>query len=286
MKISFFIKMFIVVFMAENAMALSDDLRPDYQKEYEAYLHDLQILEQKGYAPQNSVLEDDLAKMSSERRIRLTPSVSESQQRKSHDKSSGLARKVFDKGGILKLAQNNVNRLNNISDAEIVNQVEIIRVPEEFREQYADVYAEETRRISAKDILKQQEENQQKILDDEEALKIADHKNPFRLLKESEFDTEEVVESQKSDRDLLTNAYFQHNRAYVTGKPIIVKKKEPAVVSRSSSSIQSSRPAVSSVSGRPITTTTATTSTSVPSSLRNSKAYRPLKGLGASMFIR
>lgn len=225
MKIKFFIKMFLMLFVAENALALSDDNRPDYQKEYDAYLHDLQIIEQKGYAPKNPILEGDLAKMSSEDRIRLTPSLSELRKRKINQSSSET-----DNGMdvLLQMAENEENAVQDAkSDTKIVRQVEIIRVPEEFREQYADVYEEETKHISTQKIVEQQEMERQKMLENEEALKIADHDNPFRLLNEQSLDPEKAVKQKKQKEDSLTDAYFQHSRAYVTDKTIVIKKKEP-----------------------------------------------------------
>ena len=210
MKFNFFTFLFLACCVSGNVWALSEDQRPDYQKEYDAYLKDLQVIEQKGYAPKNSVLEDDLAKMSSEERIRLTHPFSYSFDTKSSEQ--------------LKMAENDSGTVQAPkNDAEIVNRVEIIRVPEEFREQYAKVYAEETKHISAQSLARDQEAERQKALEDEDALKVAEHDNPFRLLKEKSLET--TVPAKK--KDSVTKAYFkEQKRAYVSGDPIIIEKKE------------------------------------------------------------
>ena len=215
MKFNFFMGLMAACCLSESALALSEDSRPDYQKEYDAYLQDLLFIEQKGYAPKNSVLDDDLAKMNSEERIRLTHPASHSFYKNSSNQ--------------LKLAENDTDKEQaQKSNAEVVDRVEIIRVPEEFREKYADVYAEETKHISTQSLVKQQDENRQKALEDEELLKIAEHDNPFRLLKESELETDLSSLKHHSPKvNSVADAYFQQQkRAYVVDKPIIVKKKE------------------------------------------------------------
>lgn len=222
MSFKFFICLFLASFLSENALALSGDQRPDYQKEYDAYLHDLQFIEKKGYAPKNSILEDDLAKMSSEDRIRLTSPF----KKKTQSESAVLS----DEEGQLKIADNEHDKdIAPKKKAEIVKRVEIIRVPEEFREQYADIYAEETKHISSQSLVEEQEANRKKVLEDRNAAKVAEHDNPFRLLKEKELETKpfSVKNNSEAAADSMTRAYFQQQkRAFVSGDPIIIKKKE------------------------------------------------------------
>ena len=103
------------------ALALSDENRPEYQKEYDAYLRDLEVIARTGKAPANPDLDADLAKMNSNNKIMLT-----APQKKASNE--------------LLFVQNN--------DAQIMSSVEVIRVPEEFRDEYHEVYKEEKKTIS------------------------------------------------------------------------------------------------------------------------------------------
>lgn len=182
-------------FVSFSAFALSDDNRPEYQKEYEAYMRDLGVIAQTGKAPKNIKLEADLAKMDSNEKIRLTV----------HEPV---------KTSEIKVRMPNSVRLAQLdSKAEIVNTVEVIRIPEEFKKEYASLYEEA---ISAQDLAEQQNFQRKRIID-EDAMKIADHINPFRFLKEvklsplpGEYGTKELPLNP------MVNAYFnQFGRPYV-----------------------------------------------------------------------
>ena len=177
--------------LTKTAYALSDQNRPEYKKEFDAYLSDLAIIAQTGKAPKNIILEEDLAKMSSNERIQLTVP-----KKKPLDDS-------------MMFAQN--------QDAQIVNSVEIIRVPKEFQKEYADVYQEEKQTISAQSLIDTEtlSQNQEDML----AIKIANHINPFRFLREVELTPlpSEVKTTATQSNDPMVNAYFnQLRRPYVS----------------------------------------------------------------------
>lgn len=136
------------------AAVFAEDNRPEYQREYEAYLNDLQVIAETGAAPRNEGLEADLAKMDSDKRILLTAPA----------------------GQGVKTAQNS---------AKIVNSVEIIRIPEEFRQEYADVYKEEKKTISAHSLSVEQNKKRLQYLEETPAQKVAGHINPFQFLQET-----------------------------------------------------------------------------------------------------
>ena len=191
MKLKFGVFLTAVILMTTGRVwALSDENRPEYQKEFDAYLRDLDAISQTGKALKNPSLEADLAKMNSDEKILLTaPSKNESK---------------------VQFAQNK---------AEIMNSVEAIRVPEEFRQEYADVYKEENQTISAQSLVDVQREVHKKISLDNSALKVAAHINPFRFLKEipltpapREYNTIELPLNP------MVGAYFnQFGRPYVAG---------------------------------------------------------------------
>ena len=107
MKLKFlFFSVIALITLTMQAFALSSENRPEYQREYDAYLQDLEVISQTGKAPVNPILEADLAKMSSNEKILLTAPQS-------------ADKRIY--------AQEN---------AKILNRVEIIRVPEEFQEEY------------------------------------------------------------------------------------------------------------------------------------------------------
>lgn len=172
------------------AYALSDENRPEYQKEYDAYLRDLQVIEQTGQAPQNPDLEADLNKMNSDEKILLT----------APGKSTSL--KIF-------FAQSN---------AEIMDSVEIVRIPKEFQQQYGDVHKDDSKIISASSLSDMQRQQRQKILADESTAKVAEHINPFRFLKEVQL-TPQAGEYGTVELPLnpMVDAYFnQLGRPYVS----------------------------------------------------------------------
>lgn len=179
----------VLTVMVDIAWALSEDGRPEYKKEYDAYMQDLEVIAQTGRAPRNIKLEDDLAKMSSDAKILLTAPLD---AQVSH----------------INLAENN---------AEIINSVEIIRVPEKFRKHYADVYKEEAKTISAHSLVDIQDDMRKNAMIEDMTMKIADHINPFRFLKEVELSK---LSSEYDTNDLPLNpmvgAYFnQLGRPYV-----------------------------------------------------------------------
>lgn len=137
-----------------SAAVFAEDNRPEYQREYEAYLNDLQVIAETGVAPKNEGLEADLAKMDSDKRILLT----------AHSLSG------------IKTARNS---------AKILNSVEIIRIPEEFRQEYADVYKEENKTISAPSLSVEQNKKRLQHLAETPAQKVAGHVNPFQFLQET-----------------------------------------------------------------------------------------------------
>ncbi len=137
-----------------SAAVFAEDTRPEYQREYEAYLNDLQIIAETGVAPKNEGLEADLAKMDSDKRILLTAAALPG----------------------IKTARNS---------AKIVNSVEIIRIPEEFRQEYADVYKEENKTISTPSLSVEQNAKRLQFLEETPAQKVAGHVNPFQFLQET-----------------------------------------------------------------------------------------------------
>ncbi len=175
-----------LAFVGSSAVAaLSDENRPAYQKEFDAYVKDLEVIAQTGKAPENPILEADLAKMSSDQKILLTAS------------------RQKDADAPLQLAQND--------GAKIVNSVEIIRVPEEFRKEYADVYKEE-KTISAQSLVESQRVNQQAMINHEPD-KITNHLNPFRFLKEVSLSPDPASKkkeaAQTQSLDPMVEAYFR-----------------------------------------------------------------------------
>jgi len=179
----------VLTVMVDIAWALSEDGRPEYKKEYDAYMQDLEVIAQTGRAPRNIKLEDDLAKMSSDAKILLTAPL-----------NSQIPH--------INLAEN---------DVEIINSVEIIRVPEEFRKHYADVYKEEAKTISAHSLVDVQDDMRKNAMIEDMTMKIADHINPFRFLKEVEL-SKLSGEYGKDDLPInpMVGAYFnQLGRPYV-----------------------------------------------------------------------
>lgn len=176
-----------------TAMALSDENRPEYQKEYDAYLRDLSVIAQYGKAPDNPDLNADLAKMNSNDKIMLTAP----QKRASAE---------------IILAQN--------EGAQIVNSVEIIRVPEEFREEYHEVYKEETKTISTQSLVEANKMLKKGIAENPQVLDIADHINPFRFLAEVPLSPikGEKQQAAKVAENPMVDAYFnQFGRPYSGG---------------------------------------------------------------------
>ena len=205
MKAKFCICVVVSMFaMIGKVSALSDENRPEYQKEFDAYLKDLDIISQTGNAPKNPALEADLAKMNSEEKILLTA-----------------------------IANTKVKTVQN--NAEIMHSVEVIRVPEEFREQYADVYKEQNKTISAQSLVEARYDEQKKIAKDDSALKVSSHVNPFRFLKEVELDPLSGKYGGNSfSLDPMVDAYFnQFGRPYVMDtepapqKPVEKKVSKP-----------------------------------------------------------
>lgn len=201
MKVKFSVLIIVsMVVMLGQAMALSNQNRPEYKKEFDAYLRDLDIIAQTGKAPQNPILEADLAKMSSEEKITLTA-----------------------------LANTNIKTVQN--NAKIVHSVEIIRVPEEFREQYAEMLKEQNKTISAQSLVDVRHDEQKRIARDNSAAKVAMHINPFRFLKEVELSSGNGESGAKgSYQNRMVEAYFnQFGRPYVTAdtsqKQVVPVKK-------------------------------------------------------------
>lgn len=199
MKIWISLLMIGGILTAGQVLAQETEGRPEYQKEYESYLRDLDILAQTGKAPENPDLEADLRKMNSDEKILLTAPDKEARRR-------------------LFFAQ---------SSAEIVDSVEIIRVPKEFRRQYKDVYKEEKKEISTQSVAEEQQNIKKKILIDESAMKVAGHQNPFRFLKEvplsplrGEYGTKELPLNP------MVDAYFnQFGRPYSEEPPSSAPEK-------------------------------------------------------------
>lgn len=189
----------------------AEDNRPEYQKEYESYMRDLKIIAQTGKAPKNPELEADLAKMDSEEKICLTAA-----------KAENIV--VGNRAEIQPLV---FAQLEDAERAEIVNRVEIIRVPEEFRQQYADVYKEENETISAQSLAERQSSMQKEMIIDDSTAKVAAHLNPFRFLKETklsplpgEYGTKELPLNP------MVNAYFnQFGRPYAPGSKAVAEPK-------------------------------------------------------------
>ena len=172
------------------ALALSDENRPEYQKEYDAYLRDLEVIARTGKAPVNSDLDADLAKMNSNNKIMLT-----APQKRASDE--------------LLFVQNN--------DAQIMSSVEVIRVPEEFRDEYHEVYKEEKKTISTQSFVEADQKLKKTIAENPKVIDIADHVNPFRFLAEvplSPLKKEKAVATGAVNP--LVGAYFnQYGRPYV-----------------------------------------------------------------------
>lgn len=182
MKFTRYLLLAGVILMSGNfAWALSDENRPAYQQEYDAYLQDLEVIAETGKAPENHILKADLAKMNSNQKILLTASK---------------------KDETLKVAQND--------GARIVDSVEIIRVPEEFQKDYVDVYQEE-KTISAQSLVETQRAEQKAIIS-RESDKITNHLNPFRFLKEVKLSSEPTkikkVDKKEEINDPMAKAYF------------------------------------------------------------------------------
>jgi len=78
----------VLTVMVDIAWALSEDGRPEYKKEYDAYMQDLEVIAQTGRAPRNIKLEDDLAKMSSDAKILLTAPLNSQIPQGYHDPHS------------------------------------------------------------------------------------------------------------------------------------------------------------------------------------------------------
>ena len=186
------IGLFISLMIGSQAMALSDDNRPDYQKEYDAYIQDLAVIAETGRAPANPDLEADLQKMSSNDKILLN---------------------------IKKKAENLLLYAQNASadKAQIVDSVEIIRVPQEFRSQYDEATGEKDEKISTQDVVEAQNSAKRDFIEDVSTKKVANHVNPFRLLKEVEMSGEKEKETNRVSeiKDDLTKAYFNGRSAYV-----------------------------------------------------------------------
>ena len=193
----------LVLTSSMNVGAVETENRPEYQKEYEAYMHDLAVIAQTGKAPENPNLAADLAKMSSDKKIRLT-AVTDNEPVLFSARMQRLAPMAF--------AQMS-------SEAEIVNRVEIIRVPEEFRKQYSDVYGEQKEMISTQDVANVQRDMRQLAAKDEKAALIATHINPFRFLKEIPLTPlKQEVETARRSYNPMVDAYFnQFGRPYVAG---------------------------------------------------------------------
>jgi len=194
------------VLFSFSAVASFDDKRPEYQKEYDAYMRDLAIIAQTGKAPKNLKLEADLAKMDSDEKIRLTSRKPDNTRMES-----------------AKLSRNDIIVTAQIStEAEVVNSIEIIRIPEEFRDNYSDSI------ISAQDLADSQK-SKKKIIIDEDTMKVADHINPFRFLSEVKLSPlSGDYGTQELPLNPMVNAYFnQFGRPYVaeTSKSIIKKTK-------------------------------------------------------------
>lgn len=182
-----------------QAWAVALDDKPVYQTEYELYLQDLGIIEQTGKAPENQELEADLAKMDSNERIRLTASRFSSTP--------------------MMFAQ--VQYSAPLNSAEVLNKVEVIRVPEEFREMYADIYQQQLEQQG--DGLTKEEQEALNRLRGGASFDVVDHQNPF---KEVSSPKSTAVISPDNSEDPMVNAYFSSNRAFVSGAPIIVPRSE------------------------------------------------------------
>lgn len=193
----------LVLTSSMNVGAVETENRPEYQKEYEAYMHDLAVIAQTGKAPENPNLAADLAKMSSEKKIRLT-AATDNEPVLFSARMQSLAPMAF--------AQMS-------SEAEIVNSVEIIRVPEEFRNQYSDVYGEQKKMISTQDVADAQRGMRQFAAHDEKAERLASHINPFRFLKEIPLTPlKQEGETERRSYNPMVDAYFnQFGRPYAAG---------------------------------------------------------------------
>ena len=183
-----------------QAWAMSLDDTPAYQKEYDLYLQDLGIIEQTGKAPENPDLEADLAKMDSNERIRLTASR-------------------FSSSSSLSFAQMKEQIIRN--DAEVLSKVEIIRVPEEFRDMYADIYRLQLEQFEG--MLTKEEQEALNRLRGGSNFDVAEHENPF---KEVSSQTDIAAPASSDAADPMVNAYFSSNRAFVSGSPIVVSGSE------------------------------------------------------------
>ena len=197
-----------------EVLALSDDNRPDYQKEYDAYLRDLAVIAETGRAPENPDLEADLQKMSSNDKILLN---------------------------VKKKVSNSLIFAQNIpeSRARIVDSVEIIRVPEEFRSQYDDSAAEKNKLLSTQDVADAQRNVQRDFIEGVTTKAVAKHENPFRLLKEVEMSDVEKKTSNVGAKvkDDLTAAYFGGNSLYVT-KPAAMNDEAKDTQQKGSNTLQ------------------------------------------------
>ena len=253
--------------LAGQAFALSDENRPEYQQEYDAYLQDLEVIAQTGKAPANPDLEADLAKMSSNDKILLTTSAIVSS-------SSSLSSPLSLSSSSSSSSEPLKEEILAENDAQILNKVEIIRVPEEFQEEYADIYREEKGILKTPSLVKDT-----KKLSDKEA-KVSEHQNPFQ-------DKNNVKNVEDASDDSMFNAYFNpFSQPYVAGgseqssKPTEGASQSKEVSDNSSSSTSSS--SFSSFSSR----SNSSSSRASSQSRRNRKLTSSPIGVKNSMFVR
>lgn len=227
-----------------QAFAVSDENRPEYQKEYDAYLRDLEVIAQTGKAPANPDLEADLAKMSSNDKILLTvPGVPSEEA------------------------------LWAENDAKILNKVEVIHVPEEFREEYADIYREERGILTTPSLVKEV-----KPMDEKEA-KVSEHQNPFQMKTKPQDD--------KSSDDSLVNAYFNpFGQPFVKGDPSAVKSSDAETAQSKTAVNNSSATEKTSPSSTSSKTVSGTSSRTTSHAKRNPRLTSSPIGIKNSMFVR
>ena len=196
-KMSLVILLGISMF-ARAASALSDDNRPDYQKEYDAYLKDLEVIAETGQAPKNLDLEADLRKMDSNEKILLNV-------------EKKAANAVY-------YAQNSTS-----NKATIVDRVELVRIPKEYREKYDGLSQKNEAKLSTQDVAEDQMNAEKNLIDEVSSKQVAHHQNPFRFLKEVEMSDKHSLSARQKNE--LVGAYFGQGQAAFVNVPKNEKEK-------------------------------------------------------------
>jgi len=101
-------------------------------------------------------------------------------------------------------------------NAKILNRVEIIRVPEEFQEEYDKLYKGENKTVASQSVVESEEEPKKVEPKDETEQIVSEHKNPFQHSKKQE----------SVGEDTVVDAYFNP-----FGRPFVVNTQPDPVPS-------------------------------------------------------